>query len=108
MHPNFFDNKIEFLKGVTAIRALLLNTELQIFTYGDLVQYYPFRYEDRTKFHQVTDLYDGMEYAQIKGRLRFVEKIGEGFKARLIGQFSDGSGTMELVWFQGEIGRAHV
>ncbi len=101
MQPNFFDTRVEYLKGVGTSRALLLNTELQIFTYGDLIQYYPFRYEDRTKFHQVTDLYDGMDSAQIKGRLRFVEKIGEGHKARLSGQFSDGSGTMELTWFQG-------
>ncbi len=101
MQPNFFDTRIEYLKGVGTSRALLLNTELQIFNYGDLIQYYPFRYEDRTKFHQINELYEGMESAQIKGRLRFVEKIGEGFKARLSGQFSDGSGTMELTWFQG-------
>ena len=101
MQPNFFDTRVEYLKGVGTSRALLLNTELQIFTYGDLIQYYPFRYEDRTKFHQISDLYEGMESAQIKGRLRFVEKVGEGHKARLTGQFSDGSGTMELTWFQG-------
>ena len=101
MQHSFFDTRIEFLKGVGTSRALLLNTELQIFTYGDLIQYYPFRYEDRTKFHQISELNEGLEYAQIKGKLRFVEKIGEGHKARLTGQFSDGSGTMELTWFQG-------
>ncbi len=101
MQNNFFDTRIEFLKCVGAARALLLNTELQIFTYGDLIQYYPFRYEDRTKFHRIFDLYEGMDAAQIKGRLHFFEKIGEGHKARLTGQFSDGTGTMELTWFQG-------
>lgn len=101
MQNNFFDTRIEILKGVGAARALLLNTELQIFTYADLIQYYPFRYEDRTKFHTIADLYEGMEVAQIKGRLHFMEKMGEGHKARLTAQFSDGTGTMELTWFQG-------
>ena len=101
MYNNFFDTKLDYLKGVGPQRAALLATELQIFNYGDLIQYYPFRYEDRTKFHQIAELYEGMESAQIKGRLRNLDKVGEGFKARLTAQFSDGTGTMELTWFQG-------
>lgn len=101
MYNNFFDTKLDYLKGVGPQRAALLATELQIYNYGDLIQYYPFRYEDRTKFHQITELYEGMESAQIKGRLRNLDKVGEGFKARLTAQFSDGTGTMELTWFQG-------
>lgn len=101
MYNNFFDTKLDYLKGVGPQRAALLATELQIFNYGDLIQYYPFRYEDRTKFHQISELYEGMESAQIKGRLRNLDKVGEGFKARLTAQFSDGTGTMELTWFQG-------
>lgn len=101
MYNNFFDTKLDYLKGVRPQRAALLATELQIYNYGDLIQYYPFRYEDRTKFHQITELYEGMESAQIKGRLRNLDKVGEGFKARLTAQFSDGTGTMELTWFQG-------
>lgn len=101
MLSNFFNTKIEFLKGVGTQRSGLLNTELQIFTFGDLIQHYPFRYEDRTKFHRIAELYEGMEAAQIKGRLRYFETIGEGFKERLVAQFSDGTGSIELVWFQG-------
>ncbi|MFY7887932.1 MAG: ATP-dependent DNA helicase RecG [Spirosomataceae bacterium] len=101
MYNNFFETKLDYLKGVGPQRAALLATELQIYNYGDLIQYYPFRYEDRTQFHQITELYEGMESAQIKGRLRNLEKVGEGFKARLTAQFSDGTGTMELTWFQG-------
>lgn len=101
MYNNFFETKLDCLKGVWPQRAALLATELQIYNYGDLIQYYPFRYEDRTQFHQITELYEGMESAQIKGRLRNLEKVGEGFKARLTAQFSDGTGTMELTWFQG-------
>ncbi len=98
---NFFDTKIEFLKGVGSSRAALLNTELQIFTFGDLLQHYPFRYEDRTVFHRISELREDMEAAQIKGRLRYFEIIGDGHKARMVGQFSDESGVLELVWFQG-------
>ena len=101
MYNNFFETKLDYLKGVGPQRAALLATELQIYNYGDLIQYYPFRYEDRTQFHQITELYEGMESAQIKGRLRNLDKVGEGFKARLTAQFSDGTGTMELTWFQG-------
>ncbi|PQA56085.1 ATP-dependent DNA helicase RecG [Siphonobacter curvatus] len=98
---NFFDTKIEFLKGVGPQKGALLNTELNIFTFGDLLQHYPFRYEDRTRFFRISELREEMAGAQIKGRLRTWEVIGEGHKARLVGQFSDGSGTMELTWFQG-------
>jgi ATP-dependent DNA helicase RecG len=99
--PSFFDTKIEFLKGVGPQRAALLNTELGIFTFGDLLEHYPFRYEDRTTFHAIADLSDGLPAAQLKGRLRYWESLGEGPKARLIGHFTDGTGAMELTWFQG-------
>ncbi len=99
--PAFFETRIEYLKGVGPHRAALLNTELGIFTYADLLQHYPFRYEDRTRFHEIAGLTEEMPAAQLKGRLRFWEIVGEGPKTRLIGQFTDGTGTMELVWFQG-------
>ncbi|MDI9876388.1 ATP-dependent DNA helicase RecG [Flectobacillus rivi] len=101
MQNDFFETRIELLRNVGPQRGQLLNTELQIFTFGDLIQYYPFRYEDRTQFHYISDLTEDMEYAQIKGRLRTFEKVGEGFKQRLTGTFTDGTGSMELTWFQG-------
>lgn len=97
---SFFDTKIEFLKGVGPQRGALLNTELDIFTYGELLQHFPFRYEDRTSFLTISQLSDSLEAAQIKGRLRYWEKVGDGPKTRLIGYFSDATGTMELTWFQ--------
>ncbi|MFC3812101.1 ATP-dependent DNA helicase RecG [Lacihabitans lacunae] len=98
---SFFDTKIEFLKGVGAQRAELLNKELGIFTYGDLIEYYPFRHEDRSKFHYIRDLNEEMPAAQIKGRLTSIETIGSGHKQRLIANFQDATGNMELLWFQG-------
>ena len=98
---SFFDTKIEYLKGIGPSKGEILNKELAIFTFGDLIEYYPFRQEDRTQFHRICDLNDTMLAAQIKGRLRSWEKVGEGAKARLVGQFTDGTGVLELTWFQG-------
>jgi ATP-dependent DNA helicase RecG len=99
--PAFFETRIEYLKGVGPARAALLNTELGIFTYADLLQHYPFRYEDRTRFHNIRELTEELPAAQLKGRLRYWEVVGEGPKTRLVGTFTDGTGTMDLVWFQG-------
>ncbi len=97
----FFDTPIEFLKGVGPQRAAVLNKELSIFTFGDLIQYYPYRYEDRTKFHVTSDVDDSMPYVQIKGVVKKKEVIGIGPKRRLVCSFEDQSGSIELVWFRG-------
>jgi ATP-dependent DNA helicase RecG len=100
VRTSFFDTKIEFLKGVGPQKAALLNQELGIFTFADLIQHYPFRHEDRTIFHKIKDLNEQMPAAQIKGRLREWTMTGEGNKKRLVAYFTDGTGLLELVWFQ--------
>ncbi|MBS1486212.1 MAG: ATP-dependent DNA helicase RecG [Bacteroidetes bacterium] len=97
---NFFDTPIEFLKGVGPQRAALFQKELKIFSFGDLIQYYPFRYEDRTKFYRIIEIDDTMPYVQIRGRFTDFEIIGNKYKRRLIGYFTDGQNDMEMVWFQ--------
>lgn len=97
----FFSTKIEFLKGIGAQKAALLNTELSIFTFGDLLRYFPFRHEDRSTFHTIRDIRSEESAVQIKGRIRSIEIVGEGSKKRLIAVFSDATGTIELVWFKG-------
>src|SRR5690606_5309770 len=97
----FFDTPIEFLKGVGPQRAAQLNRELSIFTYGDLIQHYPFRYEDRTRFYSIRDITDEMQYVQVKGTITRVELQGEGRRKRLTALFKDDSGQLDLVWFQG-------
>jgi ATP-dependent DNA helicase RecG len=97
---NFFDTSVEFLKGVGPQRAALLQKELKIFTYGDLIQYYPFRHEDRTQFYAIKEVHGEMPYVQLRGRITKMELIGAGFKKRLVGRFTDGTGEVELVWFQ--------
>jgi ATP-dependent DNA helicase RecG len=97
----FFDTPIEFLKGVGPQRAMLFNKELNIFTFGDFIQHYPFRYEDRTTFYKINELNDEQPYVQIKAFIKRRELVGEGFKKRLVVYVADNTGEIELVWFQG-------
>ncbi|GGF28606.1 ATP-dependent DNA helicase RecG [Echinicola rosea] len=99
--PGFFDTKIEFLKGVGPQKAALLNKELDIFTFGELLQHYPFRYEDRTKFYKINQLADHLEHVQVIGKIRRLETIGMARKKRLVAYIEDETGEMELTWFKG-------
>lgn len=97
----FFDTRIEFLKGVGPQKAELLNKELQIFTYGDMVEHFPFRYEDRTSFYKINQLHTDMQHVQVIGQLISLEMVGDGRKKRMVGILQDETGTMELTWFKG-------
>ncbi|MGE0589420.1 MAG: ATP-dependent DNA helicase RecG [Cyclobacteriaceae bacterium] len=98
---NYFDTSIEFLKGVGPQRAALLQKELKIHTFGDLIQHYPFRYEDRTRFYSIKEVNETMPHVQIKGKILRFEMMGGGRKKRLVAYFEDETGELELVWFQG-------
>lgn len=91
---------IEYLKGVGPQKADVLKKELQLFTIGDLLQYYPFRYIDRTQFHKIRQLHTDLNGAQVLGRLIQLKEVGEKRAKRLVGIFKDDTGSMELVWFQ--------
>lgn len=91
---------IEYLKGVGPQKADVLKKELLLFTIGDLLQYYPFRYIDRTQFHKIRQLHTDLIGAQVLGRLISLKEIGEKKGKRLVGQFKDETGSIELVWFQ--------
>ena len=97
----FFDTAIEYLKGVGPQRAALLNKELNIYTYGDLIQHYPFRYEDRTRFYTIKEVHSEMPYVQLRGKITGKELIGAGPKRRMVCYLEDQTGQIELVWFQG-------
>jgi ATP-dependent DNA helicase RecG len=98
---SFFNTPIEYLKGVGPQRAALLNKELAIFTYADLIQHYPFRYEDRTRFYKISEIMPDLPYVQVIGMLRHVETRGAGRKKRLVAYLTDDTGELELVWFSG-------
>lgn len=99
--PDLFSTSIEYLKGVGPQRAAFLQKELGVFTYGDLLEHYPFRYDDRTKFYTCSEINEEMPYVQLRGYIRTKELVGNGFKKRLTANFEDATGTVELVWFQG-------
>lgn len=92
-------NNIEFLKGVGPKRAEILQLEMKIFTWGDLIQHFPFRYVDKSKFYDIAEINDATQYIQIKGTLQNLRTIGAGRKMRLHGTFSDATGSLDLVWF---------
>lgn len=98
---SYFDTSIEFLKGVGPQRAALLGKELNIRTFGDLLQHYPFRYEDRTRFYTVKEIREDLPFVQLRGTITRFEMVGTSYKKRLVGHFTDGTGELELVWFQG-------
>lgn len=96
-----FDTRIEFLKGIGPQRASILQKELGIHTYGDLIQYYPFRYNDKTRIYTINEITEDSQFIQLKGYLGTPELIGTGHKKRLTIPFKDSTGTIELIWFQG-------
>lgn len=95
------DTVIEYCKGVGPVKAELLRKELNIFTFGDLLFFYPFRYVDRTNFFTVKEINFETSYIQLKGVVNKTSVIGKGRSARFVAAFSDKSGEIELVWFQG-------
>ncbi|MCS7004168.1 MAG: ATP-dependent DNA helicase RecG [Cytophagales bacterium] len=96
----FLETKIEYLKEMGPQRAMLLNTELGIFTFRELLEHYPFRHEDRSCLIKICQLSDEMPCVQIQGRITEMRIVGEGTKKRLVATFKDETGSMELVWFQ--------
>ncbi len=98
---NLLDTPVEFLKGVGPVKAEVLRKECQIFTFEDLLHFFPFRYIDRSKFYQIRDIRSDEVYIQLKGRIKNLRQIGEGRSARLVADFVDATGIMQLVWFKG-------
>ncbi len=101
MTPSFIDTPIGYLKGIGPQRAEVLQKELFIFTYKDLITHYPFRYVDRTQFHSVREVTEDSVYYQLRGHIVEIDFVGEKRTKRLVAKFRDSSGIIELVWFQG-------
>lgn len=98
---HILETPIDYLKGVGPTRAELLRKELNIFTYGDLLYHFPFRYIDRSVIHNIADLTVDMPSIQLKGRIIKFEEKGQKRTRRLIAHFKDETGILELVWFKG-------
>lgn len=92
---------IKYLQGVGPQRAAILNKELNIYSFRDLLYYFPYKYVDRSRLYYIHEIDGNMPYIQLKGQVLSFETIGEGRQRRLVGHFSDGTGVVDLVWFQG-------
>lgn len=94
-------NPIEYLKGVGPLKGDILKKEAGIFTFNDLLFYFPFRHIDRTQITPVSKINPQTEYVQLKGKITSLEILGERSGRRLVASLYDGTGELELVWFQG-------
>jgi len=92
---------IEYLKGVGPQRAASLQTELGIFSFRDILNHFPFRYQDRSVFHEIRDIHLVDNYLQLKGKITYIGEVGTGRQRKLTARFEDNSGTVDLIWFQG-------
>lgn len=98
---NLLETPIEYLKGVGPARGELLRKELGIHKYGDLINLYPNRYIDRTRYYKIHELLNSNSEVQVVGKVINLKSVGEK-RTRLVATFTDGTGEMELVWFQGQ------
>lgn len=96
---SFIDTDIKFLKGVGEARSKMLNTELEIRTFGDLLYTFPYRYVDTSRFYKISEFTGEMPSVQVLGRFTGFTEEGEGLRKRLKASFHDGSRFMEIVWF---------
>ena len=92
---------IKYLQGVGPQRATILNKELNISSLHDLLYYFPYKYVDRSRLYYIHEIDGNMPYIQLKGQILSFETMGEGRQRRLVAHFSDGTGVIDLVWFQG-------
>ena len=92
---------IKYLQGVGPQRAAVLDKELNIRSLHDFLYYFPYKYVDRSRLYYIHEIDGNMPYIQLKGEILSFETIGEGRQKRLVAHFSDGTGVVDLVWFQG-------
>ena len=93
---------IKYLTGVGPKRKEILEKELQMSTWGDLLEYYPYKYVDRSRIYRIGELRGDLPFVQLKGKILSFEEFDMGaHRKRLVAHFSDGTGVVDLVWFRG-------
>ena len=99
---NILKQDIMYVNGVGPTKKQILNKELGIMTIGDMLEYYPYKYVDRSRIYTISSLTQDMSFVQIKGRILSFETFQMGVKKkRLVAHFGDGTGVVDLVWFSG-------
>ncbi|SKB61597.1 ATP-dependent DNA helicase RecG [Salegentibacter holothuriorum] len=102
MNANILQTPIDYLKGVGPNRADLLRKELGIHTYQDLVNFFPNRYLDKTRFYKINELQRNSAEVQVVGKITHIKSVDQKRGKRLVADFIDDTGKMELVWFRGQ------
>lgn len=97
----YLEQDIKFLPGVGPKRAELFNKELNIYTVEDLLYFFPYKYIDRTRFYTIKEIDPSLPNIQVRGKITRYTKEGKKPKERLIAKFTDGTGMIDLVFFQG-------
>ena len=100
MNPNYLQTPIVYLKGVGPNRAELLQAELGITSFEDLLQLYPNRYLDKTQYYKISQLKNSGADVQILGKIVNLKTVEQKRGKRLVATFKDETGQMELVWFR--------
>lgn len=90
-----------YLPGVGPKKAEILKKELRIASFEDLLYHFPYKYVDRSRFYSIREINGEMPYIQVRGKITSLKLVGQGRGQRMVATFSDGTGTMELVWFKG-------
>ena len=101
MNPNLLQTPIDYLKGIGPQRADILRKEIGIHTYGDLLNFFPNRYLDKTRFYKINQLQRNSAEVQVVGKIVNIRTVEQKRGKRLVADFIDDTGRMELVWFRG-------
>ena len=97
---SILDQDIKFLPGMGPRRKDVFNKEVDVHTWGDLLEYYPYKYVDRSRIYSIDELRGDMPFVQVKGRILAFEEFAMGArKKRIVAHFTDGHGVVDLVWF---------
>ena len=100
--PNILDTEIKYLPGIGPKRAELLGKELGIFTFRDMLYFFPFRYIDRSKVYTIRELQPTMAYIQVRGKIVSCGMVGDSPRnRRFVATLQDPSGRMDLIFFKG-------
>ncbi|NJW51418.1 ATP-dependent DNA helicase RecG [Salinimicrobium oceani] len=102
MNPNLLQTPIDYLKGIGPQRADILRKEIGVHTYGDLLNFFPNRYLDKTRFYKISQLEKNSSDVQVIGKIVHLRTVEQKKGKRLVADFIDDTGKMELVWFRGQ------
>ena len=101
MNTDFLNQSIEFVKGVGPARSKLLGEELNLKTIKDLIDFYPFRYIDRSRFYKIEEIPKNQSEVQIIGKIKSIRRTKVRYRDRLNCEFYDNSGRIDLIWYRG-------